>query len=157
MTAEATELTFLAPGVPPSINKTKGIHWAASRRLLEPWRDLAGAVAHNAIVRRGGKARFRQVPVAVQVTLPFRQGARRDPHNYTGTVVKAIVDGLKNAGLVPDDTAAWVTVLDPVIVVVPAPKPLRVTITLRPIVQGGTPQDAERGTITAPPTKKGTP
>jgi crossover junction endodeoxyribonuclease RusA len=151
--SDQTELSFLAPGVPPSINKTKGIHWAASRRLLTPWRDLARAVAHNAIVKRGGRAKFRQVPISVQVTLPFRQGARRDPHNYTGTVVKAIVDGLKNAGLVPDDTADWVTVLDPIIVVVPAPKPLRVTITLRPTHPGSSPLKGNRGTITEPPTK----
>lgn len=129
---QSTTLSFLAPGVPPSINKTKGIHWAASRRLLEPWRDLAYAVAHNAVVRRGGRGKFRQVPIVVQVALPFRQGARRDPHNYTGTVVKSIVDGLVKGGLVPDDTPEWVTVLDPTIVVCPAPTPLRCAVTITP-------------------------
>lgn len=126
------ELTFLAPGVPPSVNNTRGAHWATTRRVLKPWHDAAWAVAHNAIQRRGGRARFRQEPIAVQVVLPFRQGRRRDPHNYTGTVVKAMVDGLKDAGLVPDDTPEWVTVLDPMIRVYPTPSPLRVTIIIRP-------------------------
>lgn len=89
-------------------------------------------MAHNAIVKRGGREKFRQVPIAVQVTLPFRSGRRRDPHNYTGTVVKAIVDGLKDAGLVPDDTPEWVTVLDPIIQVMPEPTPLRCTVTITP-------------------------
>ena len=37
---------------------------------------------------------------------------RRDPHNVFATV-KPIVDGLVDARFWPDDTAEWVTVLEP--------------------------------------------
>ena len=44
----------------------------------------------------------------VTVTIPFTQNRRRDPHNYCGTVLKAIIDGLVHAGVVPDDTPEWI-------------------------------------------------
>ena len=37
--------------------------------------------------------------------------------NYVGTVVKAIVDGMVDAGCWPDDTAEWVEIRQPVLVV----------------------------------------
>ena len=52
-------------------------------------------------------------PTRVQVTLTFPTQRRRDPHNYVGTVCKAIVDGLVHAHVWPDDTAEWVTVTEP--------------------------------------------
>lgn len=54
-------------------------------------------------------------PCKVQTYIPFRTNRRRDPHNYTGTVVKAAVDGLRIAGAWPDDNPDWVTVMDPVL------------------------------------------
>lgn len=42
--------------------------------------------------------------LVVQVEIPFLQRRRRDPHNYCGTVVKAVIDGLVEEGLWPDDT-----------------------------------------------------
>jgi hypothetical protein len=65
--------------------------------------------------------------------LPFRGNCRRDAHNYTGTNVKAIVDGLVRAGIVPDDNPDWVTVLDPEFrVVKDRAEPLTVTVRIRP-------------------------
>jgi hypothetical protein len=55
-------------------------------------------------------------PSIVRVTIPFTQHRRRDPHNYVGTVVKWIIDGLVYAGAWPDDTPEWVEVLEPVLV-----------------------------------------
>lgn len=49
------------------------------------------------------------------VQIPVRGRRRRDPHNYTGTVVKAIVDGLVDAGFWPDDTGEHVTIVDPML------------------------------------------
>jgi crossover junction endodeoxyribonuclease RusA len=48
----------------------------------------------------------------VRVTFPVHDARRRDPHNLAPTV-KAIVDGLVDAGVWPDDTDTWVIVLDP--------------------------------------------
>lgn len=128
------DLTFTAPTTPLSINKAKGRHWAANNRLLKPWHDAAWVTAQN---HRRQAARTPQgrpvVPITVQAVLPFRTANRRDPHNYTGTVVKAIVDGIKDAGLVPDDTPTWVTVLDPEFVIVrDKAEPLTATVRIRP-------------------------
>lgn len=103
-------LQFRQPTHPLSINVSK--HWAARRRLLEPWKDAAWA--HALIAKRKGLWPA-PGPVNVQVVLGFRAAARRDPHNYTGTVVKAVMDGLVRAGLIPDDTGEWATVIDPAI------------------------------------------
>jgi Holliday junction resolvase RusA-like endonuclease len=54
---------------------------------------------------------------SVHVTIPFSTNRRRDPHNYTSTVVKAVVDGLRAAGVFVDDTAEHVVVIDPTLVV----------------------------------------
>jgi hypothetical protein len=51
--------------------------------------------------------------------LTFPRNARRDPHNYVGTVVKKLVDTLVGLGVVPDDTADWVTVIEPELRVAP--------------------------------------
>lgn len=121
------DLTFTAPNKPLSVNKSG--HWAKRRRLLEPWKDAAWVTAHNARVARLIDT---GTPITVQAVLPFRGVRVRDPHNYTGTVVKAIVDGIVQAGIVPDDNPAWVTVLDSELVVIPAPEPLTVTVRIRP-------------------------
>lgn len=86
----------------------------ATSRRKAAWRDAAYLVARSATARRYVRE---QPPSYVQVTIPFRTNRRRDPHNYTSTVVKAVVDGLRSAGLFPDDTADYVTVLDPLLIV----------------------------------------
>lgn len=128
------DLTFTAPTTPLSINKAKGRHWGANKRLLEPWHDAAWVTARNHRSQAARSAPGRPVvPITVQVVLPFRTANRRDPHNYTSTVVKAVVDGIKDAGLVPDDTDAWVTVLDPEFVIVrDKSEPLTATVRIRP-------------------------
>lgn len=105
-------IRFRPPCPPWSENKT--LHWAQRSRMKRMWRETArdyGALA------RGRVYRAPEFGVNVQVTIPFTRGGRRDPHNYTGTVVKSIIDGLTDAGYWPDDGATWVTVLDPILVV----------------------------------------
>lgn len=129
----AVDMEFTAPTVPLSINRANGMHYGARGRLLKPWKDVAWALGRNYRSQAARTPVGRPlVPITVQVVLPFRTNTRRDPHNYTGTVVKAVVDGLKDAGIVPDDTAEWVTVLDPECVVVRQPDPLTATIRVRP-------------------------
>lgn len=123
-------LTFVAPTKPLSANEraAKG-HWAAKTARTRPWRTMAAWAACQAVRR----ADWVQVPVTVQVDLPFRDERRRDPHNFTSTTVKAIVDGLKDAKIIPDDTPEWATILDPTISVQPdRTVPLNATITIRP-------------------------
>lgn len=131
------DLQFRAPTEPLSVNAADGHHWAVRRRRLKPWQDAAWAVAHNYRVAASRTPRAPlgfagPKPITVQVVLPFRRARRRDAHNYTGTVVKAVVDGIVRAGLVPDDTPDWVTVLDPILCVIREPQPLTVTVHIRP-------------------------
>lgn len=112
MESSEVVLRFPAPNNPLSINKANRMHWAQKKRELDPWREeTAWAWKSTKITERRvvmGK------PCNVQVFLPFRTAQRRDPHNYVGTVVKAIVDALVKAGAWPDDTPEWVTVVEPV-------------------------------------------
>jgi hypothetical protein len=127
-------LEFRAPTTPLSQNEAKGRHWGRVRRDLSPWKDATWAMARNAIVQGRwypAVAPPQHVPITVQVTIPFRTNRGRDAHNYTGTVVKAVVDGLVKAHIVPDDTPDWVTVLDSTLVVVgPLPAVAVVTVTI---------------------------
>lgn len=104
-------LRFPAPNTPLSINKANRMHWAAKKRELDPWREEVAAAWLQA--RRDWNL-VKDIPCHVEVHLPFRTRQRRDPHNYTGTVVKAIVDVLVRQGAWPDDTPEWITVRDPV-------------------------------------------
>lgn len=109
-------LEFPAPTEPVSINKANTLHWAARVRLLGPWRDLTRQVAQLALTAYLRERRDwwpKDQPVNIQVALPFRTAVRRDPHNYTGTVIKSVVDGLVLAGVIPDDSAEWATIMDP--------------------------------------------
>lgn len=108
------ELRFPAPSTPPSINAVTGKHWAVRRRMLEPWRTAAGW-AWNALPREV-RAEVAGRRCSVHLTIPFAARRARDPHNYVGTVCKAVVDQLVEQGAWPDDTPAWVTVPEPTLV-----------------------------------------
>ena len=53
----------------------------------------------------------------MQFTLPFRDNRKRDPHNYVGSVVKAMIDQLVHDGLWPDDDPRYIRILEPKLVV----------------------------------------
>lgn len=111
-------LSFPLPGDPPSINKmprSRGgqIGWSKKRQA---WRDCARVTAEEAMAEE--PAMFAHLPPStIQVKIPFDQERTRDPHNYTSTCVKWIVDGLVLAGLWADDNPAYLTILDPILAV----------------------------------------
>jgi crossover junction endodeoxyribonuclease RusA len=104
------KVTFPAPAPPLNLNSRE--HWAPRARKTKAWRTAACLAARAAKVGPQG-------PAAVRVTIPFSRGARRDPHNFVPTV-KAVIDGLVDAGLWPDDTPAFVTTVEPLLVIDPA-------------------------------------
>lgn len=99
------ELYFDPPCAPWSINQERTKHWSWRSKRVRWWRDTANVWARRAQLGP-------QPPAVIHVTLPFDRGARRDPSNYL-PAVKAIIDGLVDAGLWPDDTPEWVTVAEP--------------------------------------------
>lgn len=106
------EISFPLPARPWSVNER--LHWSKAAALTSAWRHATHAHALSWRNKNGAAWDAHQGrPGLVCVMIPFRDNRRRDPHNYSATVVKAIVDGLVDAGLWPDDTADWVTVADP--------------------------------------------
>lgn len=103
---------FPQPNRPLSINEANKMHWAVRRRRLEPWRTATTLALRGIQTEEGVEY---PAPVRISVRLTFARGGRRDPHNYTSTVVKTIVDAIVASKLIPDDTAEWVTVIDPTI------------------------------------------
>lgn len=111
------EIKFPAPSKAPSINElsgnSKGV-WAKRRRLLEPWRDAVGWAWK--MIPQAQRDLIIGVPCEVHITIPFAQERTRDPHNYTGTVVKALIDQLVQQGVWVDDNPEWVTAAEPTLV-----------------------------------------
>lgn len=108
----AVEFSFQAPAALLSMNDRH--HWRKRAELVKAWRNGAWAAAHDADLGYFGAGRVRDVRCEVAVTLTVRDRRRRDPHNYYPTV-KAIIDGLVDAGGWPDDTPEWVTTREPVL------------------------------------------
>lgn len=137
MLKDTLTLSFHQPTEPLSINVATGMHWAAKARRTEPWRDIAIMATRQAL-RKGrdhapGWWCQGRTPVTIQVELEFRTARTRDPHNYTGTNVKAVVDGLVRGGLIPDDSPEWATILEPTITIQKdKTQPLLARVTIRP-------------------------
>lgn len=100
---DAVVLSFPRPERLMSMNDR--YHWHVRARLVKAWRE--GAAWATAAAKVGRLPRCEVI-----VTLPVRDKRRRDPHNYYPTV-KAIVDGLVDAGVWGDDTPEWVVTTEP--------------------------------------------
>lgn len=97
--------------VDPDVRLTANmrLHWRPRARIVREWRRAAKVAACGQLGR--SPARRRRVPCFVRVEFPVRDpNRRRDPHNWAPTE-KAIVDGLVDAGVWPDDAPAWVVML----------------------------------------------
>lgn len=124
------ELSFPAPNKPLSINEANKMHWAAKRRRLEPWRS-ATQVAWIQAAKKQNLVKGK--PCLVEIHIPFPDRRRRDPHNYSSTVQKVIIDALVMKtevvgvahptsvvvweGCWEDDNPTWVKTLEPVLYV----------------------------------------
>jgi crossover junction endodeoxyribonuclease RusA len=93
-----------------ALTMNQRLHWTERARLTADWREAAGWAAIAQLGRP--PARRACPPSEVLVVLPVSGRHRRDPHNWHPTV-KAIVDGLVDAGCWPDDTPDWVTIPPP--------------------------------------------
>lgn len=100
MTGPVT-ITVMAPC--SLLNANDRRHWAVQRKLVKAWRDAAHW--------RAKADRLGPVPVPCQITAyvhrPDRTQRRWDAGNYAPTA-KAIVDGLVDAGVLPDDNVRYV-------------------------------------------------
>lgn len=102
-------IEFPLPCKPLTMNQR--MHWAAKAKVTRLWRASGYAAAMGACLR--GEMRSPRSRSVVQLTIPVRSTKiRRDPHNWFPTV-KAVIDGLVDAGLWPDDTSEYVITVEP--------------------------------------------
>jgi hypothetical protein len=94
---------FLAPDV--LLNMNDRTHWRKRAVQVKNWRTAAFAATRNTTYDL-------LPPCYVTITLPVRDSRKRDPSNWFPTA-KACVDGMRDAGLWPDDDSTWVTVMEP--------------------------------------------
>lgn len=98
-------ITFPPPAKLLSANDRD--HWRKRAQLVRAWRQHTFLLV--AALNLGP-----QPPSVVHLTLPVRDRRRRDPMNYYPTL-KAVVDGLVDAGCWPDDTPDYVRTVEPVL------------------------------------------
>lgn len=98
-------LTFPQPA--PRLSMNDRTHWRKKAAATKAWREFARSWAHKA---GWPCCKATHVPCFVRVTFPVKDNRRRDADNPAPTV-KAIVDGLVDAGVWPDDTPEWVETL----------------------------------------------
>lgn len=98
-----------------STNQDRKMNKYERHRHIRAWQDAAiqGWQVHVPSWRRR-EITEDQRPGIVHIQIPFLQKRKRDPHNYCGTVLKAVIDGLVKAELWPDDTPEWVGHREPV-------------------------------------------
>lgn len=85
------------------INANQRLHWTTRSELVSSWRTIAGWTAKAAKLPALGPSR-----VVAELVMSARRTARLDPANYAPTA-KAVIDGLVDAGIWPDDSHGWVT------------------------------------------------
>ncbi len=101
-------ITFQPPGEYLTLNKVPGSRFAARqyRATKNLWYEAAYMAAVQAFPGVGPSKRA-MGPSNVYISLPVWGKRTRDPGNWTATT-KPIIDGLKDAGLWPDDSPEWV-------------------------------------------------
>lgn len=106
-----------------TISQNGRLHWTQRAGLTRVWRMAAFVAARNAGVSD-------LAPCSVVVTFTSHVHRRRDANQLAPTT-KAIVDGLVDAKVWPDDTTEWVvSVSDRVVVARDTPRTVRVDLWL---------------------------
>jgi len=107
---------FPLPDKPWSTNEDRNLNPYARSERIAAWKDSA-QLAWSSFCNREKRSKLAPRPALIRIVIPFDTRRRRDPHNYCGTVLKAVIDGLVRAGAWPDDTHEYVEHLAPYLVV----------------------------------------
>lgn len=100
-------VTFPRPDRLASMNDRD---WRKIWRLSKQWRTTAGDT--TVLLGPPSARRFTESFALVSVLLPVPDVRRRDPHNLAPTL-KAVIDGLVDAGVVVDDDSTRVATDEP--------------------------------------------
>ena len=102
-TSRSVKLTLNVPrGI--LLNSNQRLHWAAKSKRTKALRAMTHAVARHP----RNRTRFSK-PVAIHTLVKWPDGRRRDAHNLD---TKPIIDGIVDAGIIPDDSDKWVRSTD---------------------------------------------
>lgn len=119
----ADAITVETPWTAPPLTANQRFHWRKKAALTKDIRQWARLLFRTTTL---------QAPITVQLDWHVNDKRRRDEDNIVPTL-KAICDGLVDAGLVPDDTPADMRKEMPRIVFAPdSPKRLVLTLTGAP-------------------------
>ena len=114
-TFEHISFKFELPARIWSTNDERNMHYGERHRLVTAWK---GATRMNYLSYRNRRGLpVRLDPGIVHLAIPVKDRRKRDPHNYCGTVLKAVIDGLVLAEVWPDDTPEYVGHREPVLYV----------------------------------------
>lgn len=111
MQEEEIVVVFEIPDKAWSTNQDRTMHYRTRHKLVAAWKE-ATKEAWESQPRPHTPLLGHHV---ISLRIPFTTVRRRDPHNYCGTVLKAIVDGLVEGGVFPDDTPEHVGHREPVL------------------------------------------
>lgn len=97
---------FEVDGLPPSPNRTHGLHWTKLRKIKETWVAAVQASAIEAKQREQLQGLYDQCQIHFQISVGDNR--RRDPDNLNWAVTKPTLDALKGI-LLTDDNIDCVT------------------------------------------------
>ena len=97
-------------------------HWSVEREVHQYWRGLARLMFNR-------QPHCERAHLTITFTFPDRR--RRDLHNLVHHVVKPIVDGVVDSGVLPDDDDAHL--IGPDLRRNPERGPFQVTVTIEPL------------------------
>jgi crossover junction endodeoxyribonuclease RusA len=118
------ELRYPAPVPPWTTNDERRMHWAAVGKRVQAWKFAARVHAQSQHLQD-------LPPSTISMSITYPTNRIRDPHNLVGTILKATIDGLVDAGCWPDDNPKWVHIHEPTISIQPGPH--LVTVTIEPL------------------------
>lgn len=117
MTAERYGRTWeirLPWSVPPASANDRD-HWRVKARKVATIRQSAKYIVQDAMSAFPFPMPATPKRIAVDLTYVPRDKRRRDPDNLVVPLFKALCDGIVDAGIVPDDTPAYMVRSMPVI------------------------------------------
>ncbi len=92
----------------PSLNEYLHLHWAVKSKVKETFLEEFILVLRHARVPKHNEN------VKLRAIIYFLERRRRDMSNYGSVLYKFVADGLVREGVIPDDTAKYVSTSEPV-------------------------------------------
>jgi hypothetical protein len=106
------EFEFPAPTPAWSTNEDRQLNRYARNDRVALWKSVT-QLAWTSMCNREKRPRAVGYEGLVRIVIPFATRRRRDPHNYCGTILKSVIDGIVLAGGWPDDTHEYLEHLAP--------------------------------------------